>query len=309
MTVSAKLDRAPDAPFVRTSEAAPIVLCALRVDQPDPTTLARAGAIARQTGAALRVLAVTPIAMPMVPLFPTQFVANAMSALATQRQLLDTLHEFAHRTLGEPLPESAVVLDMGAFIDAVTQCAERLDAALIVVDPAAVSGAQLHAACRRMSRPILVAHEPRPDATIVAATDLETPGAPVLQWGQSLGDCTRARVFAAHIVEPPLPASSVDPTTIGHDELEQARRTRLERAAAFAAPEATIAMSRDDDAARGLLSVASALDADLLIVGARQEPALLSFFRTHVPARVVDQTPRSVLLIPLDYPEARSRLF
>lgn len=309
MTMTAKLDRAASARLVRTSDHAPIVLCALRLDHPDASALARAGALARQTGSSLRVLAVAPIAMPMVPLFPSQYVASAMSAIVTHRQALDSLGEFAHRTLGEPLPDSAIVLEMGSFVDALEQCAAELDAALIVVDPEAVSGSQLHASCRRMGRPILAAREPRPDATIVAATDLETPDAPVLQWARALGECTDARVFAAHVVEPPLPASSVDPTTIGHDELELVRRVRLERATAFAAPDASLAISRDDDAARGLLSVSRALDADLVIVGARQSSALLSLFRSHVPARVVDRALRSVLVIPLDCPEARSRLF
>ena len=104
---------------------------------------------------------------------------------------------------GEEPPAGRVVVRSGNFIDVVVQHAQSANVQLIIVPPHFWRvGALATQLARRSGVKVLVAHEPGPRKSILAATDLASDGFPVLQQAAHLGSALHVPLTAFHNVDP-----------------------------------------------------------------------------------------------------------
>jgi len=267
------------------------VLFTVLGDERPTSSLLRAVAIAHVLDADLHVFRVLPPTSRVNALFPQHNVVDAVYAVE------QTLH--AHRAtkewLSACLPDGDPAIDdfviaHGDFIARVAQQAAELQPALIVVPSRkGETGNGVTALARASGVPVLVAREATKEGTIVAATDLEWKGYPVLSRAATLGAQLDAPVVAIHNLKPAT-------TSLGN---EKGALVPLQ-AAAGTLPVDTRAVVRSEvNAVDAILEEARVHNADMVVVGTRERTWFARFFRGNVAAQVVNRAKRSVLVVPL----------
>jgi nucleotide-binding universal stress UspA family protein len=164
---------------------------------------------------------------------------------------------------------------------------------------------------RTANIPVLVLRETSLQKTIVAATDLEDSDYPVLRKAAEIAERLRWRVIPFHNVTPlSLNIGTETPwppmTTMASDAESEHRQMRLARASRRLHIDAPSVTASELSPADGILQIARANDADIVVVGARPRSLLGYLVANGVAAQVVDRARRSVLVTPLDKSEAAS---
>lgn len=192
----------------------------------------------------------------------------------------------------------------GDFIEQVARHAKRVDAALIVTPAreASIGAAATSLACK-CNAPVLVARAAKRDQTIVAATDLQSPGYPVLRMAVALGRQLKAPLVTLHNVEPVAAVFGMDANWfLAGLSVGAARRARAPELAEVSAKlhaGALAVVRREQDLVAAILNESRARDADIVVVGARRRSWLERLRVESVATQVVDRAQRSVLVTPL----------
>lgn len=156
--------------------------------------------------------------------------------------------------------------------------------------------------CTDASVPVLVAHRPRPHDHVLAASNLELPGRPVIRAAMLLSEWLRSALtvvhnrpaFAAQLAAMGL-AGTV--TAVPDDELDARDRERALRAElSNLGSVSRVTVTRRLDPTAGILEVASEADADLIVVGAPKSRS--KFLTERVAERLCALSERSVLVVP-----------
>ena len=142
---------------------------------------------------------------------------------------------------------------------------------------------------RRCTCAVLIPRGHSPFLTLLAATDLRDANGTVLRRAAEVSAALDAKSIAVHsLVEVSGAVSEAD---------LEIRRRSLVRATRAIDEHFEAVVVRTPDAARGILDEARAIDADLIVVGARRGGPPTS--STGTAARVINDARRSVLVAPV----------
>ncbi|HEX4351971.1 MAG TPA: universal stress protein, partial [Polyangiales bacterium] len=264
--------------------------------------LQRACDVAQAMDAELHVLQVLQVRPPIEPLAPLFELLDARRAPEAQVSAAFDTESRAR-----------IRVRTGLFVKQVASHAVALRASLIMVSPRKRGlGTIVTVLARTANIPVLVLRETTLQKTIVAATDLEDLDYPVLRKAAEIAEQLRCRVIPFHNVTPlsmniepetPWPSMTMTMTSGIESENRQMRLARASRRLHIDAPSVTASELSPAD---GILQIARANDADIVVVGARPRSLLGYLVANGVAAQVVDRARRSVLVTPLDKSEAAS---
>jgi nucleotide-binding universal stress UspA family protein len=217
------------------------------------------------------------------------------------------LRAWVARTLGRE-DVGPLATAQGDFIENVTQYTDENGTRLIVAAPWGTPfGGSMTALAAAKRLPVLIAREQRPAKVVLAASDLERPGWPVLNEAARLARALGRPLVALHNVlwnvKLDLPAVGADwvwpgLTTLTSEVREQ-RTAELARVVGHLQVRAEAIVRSELSAADAIMSEASARDADLVVVGSRARGWLARWVTRTVAAEVAERARRSVLVTPL----------
>lgn len=288
----------PPALLTSSQQGPRTILVAIGFGPPSRRALRRADELARALGYTLRIVHVIPESgpEPRMPEFMTQQLAEVPDSV---ERMQATVQAWAAFLAGVMVPTSQILAVRGDAIGVLLQEASRPDVALVVLgrsEHRAVPNRTLaHKLLRTCPRPVLVVGERGLRRSIVAATDCSDSRLPVLWAAASLVPALGQKVTAvlnlddeasrlsAAIGRPLTPQLAGLLCTGMQEWLDAERRTR------------SLLITNETDNARGVLSVVRSEQADLLVVGAKND--LLADRRT--AESLLSACPTSVLFVPL----------
>jgi nucleotide-binding universal stress UspA family protein len=189
----------------------------------------------------------------------------------------------------------------GDFLSIVAEAARQAGTELVVIPN--VSGQTagcVHDLAVEIGAPVLLFREVRGSDAVVVATDLITPGYPVLRTGALLSSSLRKRVVFVHNLRLTLASPSYWSVEMERMRSECTVR-RVEQLFAVGRSfdiESTNVVTARATPAEAVLSVAERERADIIVVGARGRSRSAG---GHAPAaqEIIERNPRSVLIVPL----------
>jgi nucleotide-binding universal stress UspA family protein len=281
-------------PNLERARSGPVLLALKGLAEP-AGALRRGAELARAAGTFLAVLRVRDEHRHL----PGEAATLPASPAPTNLELAERTTLWITAELGDAVRTHRVLLSDAGFDSEVVHTARMLRASLVVLASDAHQRAE-HATylALRSNVPVLVAREAHAGGAIVAATDLDTSDYPVLRRAAELARRLNApAVFVHNVGEPHAAASEV---------ADSGRRARLADASRMLArlqgelaPQATAVVSESATASDAVLAIAKDLDADLIVVGARQRSWLGRALGGLMAERTAWRAPRSVLIVPM----------
>lgn len=288
----------------RSTGAGARIVLALRAAERPSANLERTLSIARALDARLHVICVLPDITRLRALFSSDCVTAARTVertLEAHRAIRDWLRDWL---AGSEVIEHVAIVH-GKFVEQAAAYAATIDAKLVIVPPRGRRHTRLVTSLANAAQvPVLVAHERRGKPAIVAATDLQSQGYPVLREAAAFGQRLEARLVAVHNVEPVVPSVASTAWTINPPPLRAVRGARSEllaRAAERLPVEAEAVILDEFSSAGAILAETKARDADYVVVGTRRRKTWLDEFASgRVAGEIIARAPCSVLVLPLD---------
>ncbi len=231
----------------------------------------RAHALAERFRASLHIVHVLPRATPALAQNPTV--------------MEEVIRRWTRTEAAVELDSDTVHLESGPPAFRIEEVAKQIRADLVVLGSTARHGLGTTLALTAfMSRAVLVASTERPTGDVIAATDLETNGFPVVKCAVRVAAALGRKVTVVHNV---APRGSTAAGTL-------ADRMRYLEGLAHEFPRLRAAnLARSTSNAEAVDEIASARDADIVVLGVRAG-------RGHTLAGLLDREPsRSVLAIPI----------
>lgn len=285
----------------RSTAGARIVL-ALRAAERPSGNLERALSITRALGARLHVVCVLPDIARLRALFSSDCVTAARTVERTLEAHRATREWLRDWLAGSEVIEHVAIVH-GKFVEQAAAYAATIESKLIIVPPRERRYTRLVTSLASAAQlPVLVAHERQGKAAIVAATDLQTRGYPVLREAAEFGQKFDARLVAVHNVEPEMPSVASTAWTIGPPlrAVRAARSELLGQAAERLPVDAEVVVLDEFSSAGAILAEAKARDADYVVVGTRRRKTWIDQFASgRVASEVIASAPCSVLVLPL----------
>lgn len=248
----------------------------------------RASELAVALGLDLQVIRVLPVGW-------ASYVGVSKPPTEDVRAALRATRLWLARHLGEEPAAGMAVVRRGSFMEQVALHMRLTATSLIVIGTEwGGIGKLATSLARRTQRSVMVARPPGASRRILAATDLSTPGHPVLHEAARLGAALGVPVTAFH---------NVDPLAVGGpygrapSRLQQTER--LKHAVRELTIEASAAVRADIDPVGAIQEEARHLDADLVVVGTHARGPWERLLRGSVSSRIIDRTPASVVVTPL----------
>jgi nucleotide-binding universal stress UspA family protein len=173
---------------------------------------------------------------------------------------------------------------------------------MMVISDSPRSGHRAIALARASGAQVLIARG-HGGSPILAATDLQDAGFPVLRSAAELARILKQPMIAFHNVDPLSVMSGRAVTSTGvilTGGVPQAtRRESLVSVSRSLEVEPNPVLRTDFDPANAILDEAEACDASIIVVGARSCPWWRRLTSEHVSARVACQADRAVLVTPI----------
>jgi nucleotide-binding universal stress UspA family protein len=246
----------------------------------------RAADLAVALGVDLQVSRVLPVGWASSVGLGKPSTEDVRAALRATRLLLA-------RSLGEEPAAGMVVVRRGSFVEQVAFHLRLSDISFIVIgEEWGGIGKLATSLARRTKRTVMVAR-PGMFRGILAATDLSTPGHPVLHEAARLGAALGVPVTAFH---------NVDPLAVGGPYGQAPSRfqqsERLKQALRALTIEASTAVRADIDPVGAIREEARHSNADLVVVGTHSRPPWERLLWGSVSSRVVERSPGSVVVTP-----------
>ncbi len=289
----------------RTGAERATVLLALADDELPTASLLRAHALARVLDAELHVLRVLPGPMYVNTIFPQQNLLDAMRAIEHTLRAGRSTRTWLESVLAdEATYVETFIIAHGEYVEQVAVRSAELSPQLIVMPARGQrAGALVTSLVRATNTPVLVARDATHGESIVAATDLEAVGYPVLRKAAELGRRLDAPLVAVHNVNPLAVAVGLElswpVTVLPGDSLHGARGARMAELAAKLPGDAEAVVRQEMNPVDAILGEARERDADLVVVGTRRRSWFDRMICGSVAAQVVNRAKRSVLVTPL----------
>lgn len=281
------------------------ILLALPAEGLPTQSLHRAMSLSRLLDAELYVLRVQSTRTTSFPLFPQLNGVAALEVVGHRLEVIEATRTWLDQVAGGTFQVTALESREGDFVTQVAERALELGVELVLLPPPEGQfGAMVTELARAAHVPVLVVRAPTSGEVIVAASDLTDDRYPVLRAATALGAALQAQVVAVHNVAPTSAAVMHELSWVlaleAADALSASRLEQLEAATARLGGNAEALVTGAVKDSEAVLEISRMRDADLVVVGTRARSTLAGFFQTDMAARVVEQSARSVLVLPLD---------
>jgi nucleotide-binding universal stress UspA family protein len=285
------------------------VLAAMDLDEGSDELLRQADALARSYKVKLSVCHVLPEIFAVRPLFPQLHLDDALNRSGLEASVRDALLERIRAVTTRKLSQTEIEIEQGTVHAGILRAAERIGAGAVVVggkvDPKGlhILGNAAEHVVRYADCPVLVAR-PSPAGKVLVATDFSDPALPAVEAGAAEARRRKADLTILHAIDllpviRPYYGESFDmPPMELSDRMRMIWQTRLDECVRrFKAKGG--GLLRDGPAAPAILSAASELPAQLLVVSTHGRTGFRRVALGNVAEAVVRAAPCSVLTIRL----------
>lgn len=292
------------------------VLAAVALDGEFQDILRQAHDLARSYRVELHVCHVLPEIFAVRPLFPHLHLDDALNLAQLEAAVRSRILECVRIETGRESAKVGITIEQGTVHAGILRAAERLAAGAIVVggkrddNGLPMLGDTAGPVVRYAHCPVLVAR-PSPEGKVLAATDFSDPSLPAVEAGEAEARRRKADLTIIHALEPFPPilhyldgiSPGVLPVDLGDQMMESQQKWLDESVRRFEAKGG--GLLRPGPPARAILSAASELPAELVVVGTHGRTGLSRLALGNVAEGVVSQAPCSVLVVRLT--EAQSQ--
>jgi universal stress protein A len=287
------------------------ILAAMDLDKGSEELLRQADALARSYHVKLFVCHVLPEIFDVRPLFPQLHLDDALKLHDLEAAVRGALLKRIRTVTAREPPQIEIEIEQGTVHAGILRTAENIGAGAVVVggkvdhDGLHYPGSTAEHVVRYANCPVLVAR-PSPAGKVLAATDFSDPALPALEAGAAEARHRKSDLTIIHAIDP-LPVMSPfygefygDTSLIDlRSEMRKIWQQRLdERVHNFKAKGGGLLC--DGPAAPAILSAASELPAQLLVVGTHGRTGLSRIIALGSVAEAVARAaPCSVLIVRL----------
>jgi len=283
------------------------ILAAMDLDNGSDDLLRQADALAHSYNVKLSVCHVLPEIFAVRPLFPQLHLDDALKSSELETAVRDALLERIRTVINRESPQTGIEIEQGTVHSGILRAAERIGAGAVVVGGKVDHGGRHilgHAAehvVRYAHCPVLVAR-PSPAGKVLAATDFSDPALPAVEAGAAEARRRKADLTIIHAIDL-LPMVSPfygefynGPPMDLSDQMRDLWQQRLDECVHHFKAKGG-GLLRNGPAASTILSAASELPAQLLVVGTHGRTGLNRIALGSVAEAVVRGAPCSVLVV------------
>ena len=283
------------------------ILAAIDLDNGSDDLLRQADALARSYNVKLSVCHVLPEIFAVRPLFPQLHLDDALKSSKLETAVRDALLERMRTVTTRESPQTGIEIEQGTVHAGILRAAERIGAGVVVVGGKVdhnglhILGNAAEHIVRYAHCPVLVAR-PSSAGNVLAATDFSDPALPAVEAGAAEARRLKADLTIIHAVDL-LPVMSpyygefigMPPMDLS-DQMRKLWQSKLEECVHHFKAKGG-GLLRDGSAASAILSAASELPAQLLVVGTHGRTGLNRVALGSVAEAVVRAAPCSVLIV------------
>jgi nucleotide-binding universal stress UspA family protein len=269
----------------------------------------RISPLARSYHLRLSVCHVLPEIFAVRPLFPQLHLDDALKLYDLEAAVRDALLERIRTVTGRVPPQAEIEIEQGTVHAGILRAADNIGAGAVVVGGKVdhkglhILGSAAEHVVRYAHCPVLVAR-PSPAGKVLAATDFSDPALPAVEAGAAEARHRRADLTVIHAIDL-LPVMSpsygdfygVPPMDLS-DQMRALWQQRLDECVHHFKAKGG-GLLRNGPAAPAILSAASELPAQLLVVGTHGRTGLSRIALGSVAEAVVRAAPCSVLAVRL----------
>jgi universal stress protein A len=294
------------------------ILAAMDHDKGSDEVLRQADALARSYHVKLSVCHVLPEIFAVRPLFPQLHLEDALKLSELEASVRDALLKRIRTVTAREPPQIEIEIEQGTVHAGILRAAENIGAgAVVVVGKVDHTGSHmLGSAAEHVVRyahcPVLVAR-PSPAGKVLVATDFSDPALPAVEAAAAEARRRKADLTILHAIDL-LPMMSpyygeffdMPPMDLS-DQMRTIWQTKLDECVyRFKAKGG--GLLRIGPAAQAILSAASELPAELLVLGTHGRTGLSHVALGSVAEAVVRAAPCSVLIMRLFQEHVQGRL-
>ena len=287
------------------------ILAAMDLDKGSDELLRQADALARSYNLKLSVCHVLPEIFAVRPLYPQLHLDDALKLSDLEAAVRDALLKSIRTVTAREPPQIGIEIEQGTVHAGILQAAENIGAGAVVVGGKVdhrglhILGSAAEHVVRYAHCPVLVAR-PSPAGTILAATDFSDPALPAVEAGAAEARHRKADLTIIHAMDLLLMMSrfygefygSMPPIDLS-DQMRKLWQQRLDECVHHFKAKGG-GLLRDGPAVPAILSAASELPAQLLVVGTHGRTGLSRIIALgSVAEAVVRAAPCSVLVVRL----------
>jgi len=287
------------------------ILAAMELDKGSDELLRQADALARSHKVKLSVCHVLPEIFAVRPLFPQLHLDDALKLYDLEASVRDALLKRVRTVTDREPPQIEIEIEQGTVHSGILRAADNIGAGAVVVGGKVdhkglhILGNSAEHVVRYANCPVLVAR-PSPAGKILAATDFSDPALPAVEAGAAEARHRKADLTIFHAVDllEMVSSSYGDYYTYGmppmdfSDQMRKIWQQRLDECVLrFKAKGG--GLLRDGPAATAIVSAASELPAQLLVVGTHGRTGLSRIALGSVAEAVVRAASCSVLTVRL----------
>jgi nucleotide-binding universal stress UspA family protein len=283
------------------------ILAAMDLDKGSDDLLRQADALARSYNVKLSVCHVLPEIFAVRPLFPQLHLDDALQLSELEAAVRDALLERIRTVTAREPPQIEIEIEQGTVHAGIIRAAENIGAGAVVVGGKVdhrglhILGSAAEHVVRYAHCPVLVAR-PSPAGTVLAATDFSDPALSAVEAGAAEARRRKADLTIIHAIDL-LPVMSpfygefygVPPMDLS-DQMRELWQQRLDECVHHFKAKGG-GLLRNGPAAAAILSAASELPAQLLVVGTHGRTGLSRIALGSVAEAVVRAAPCSVLTV------------
>jgi nucleotide-binding universal stress UspA family protein len=288
------------------------ILAAMDLDKGSDELLRQADALARSYNVKLSVCHVLPEIFAVRPLFPQLHLDDALKLYDLEASVRDALLKRIRAVTSREPPQIEIEIEQGTVHAGILRAAENIGAGAVVVEGKVdhtgrhILGSAAGHIVRYANCPVLVAR-PSPTGKVLAATDFSEPALPAVEAGAAEARHRKADLTIIHAVDlfplmspfhgayfsydgPPIELNN-SMKAIWQQKLDECVRSFKAKGGG---------LLRDGPAVPAILSAASELQAQLLVVGTHGRTGLSRMIALGSVAEAVVRTaPCSVLIVRL----------
>ena len=283
------------------------ILAAIDLDNGSDDLLRQADALARSYNVQFSVCHVLPEIFAVRPLFPQLHLDDALKSSELETAVRDALLERIRMVTTRESSQTGIEIEQGTVHAGILRAAERIGAGAVVVGGKVdrnglhILGNAAEHIVRYAHCPVLVAR-PSPAGIVLAATDFSDPALPAVEAGAAEARRLKADLTIIHAIDL-LPVMNpyygeffgLPPMDLS-DQMRKLWQAKLDECVDHFKAKGG-GLLRDGSAATAILSAASELPAQLLVVGNHGRTGLNRVALGSVAETVVRSAPCSVLIV------------
>ena len=285
------------------------ILAAMDLDKGSDEILRQADALARSYHVKLSVCHVLPEIFAVRPLFPQLHLDEALKVFDLEAAVRDALLKRIRTVTAREPPQIEIEIEQGTVHAGILRAADNIGAGAVVIGRKVdhgglhILGSAAEHVVRYANCPVLVAR-PSPAGKVLAATDFSDPAFSAIEAGMAEARRRKADLAIIHAIDL-LPVLSPfyeefygRPPMVFRDQMRTLWQQRLDECVHHYKAKGG-GLLRDGPAAPAILSAASELPAQLLVVGTHGRTGLSRIALGSVAEAVVRAAPCSVLTVRL----------